>query len=225
MRRDRRRQRRSGHVPRSAREFPLPGADAARRGAARRGAIGTPSWARISLPHRLRCLQDAALFPHRGAARHPRHRHPYARSRARSSSARSTASPARRSAATRTCGPRTPRPCCCGTIRRRLASSNAPTKAGALPDPFPETLVEIEGPSRRHRPQTRFRIEITADGNMRTETLEQPMLHWTSAPWHVAQESGAHHLPPHASGRSRRARGGDVGERQSEDVRAGRGGL
>ena len=58
-----------------------------------------------------------------------------------------------------------------------------------LPDAFPQTLVELEGPSGAIVLKRDFEIEITSGGNMRTETLTQPVLPWTSAPWHVAQEA------------------------------------
>jgi predicted dehydrogenase len=59
----------------------------------------------------------------------------------------------------------------------------------ALPDPFPQTLVEIEGTSGAIVLKRDFVFEITENGVPRTETLQQPILHWTSAPWHVAQEA------------------------------------
>jgi predicted dehydrogenase len=56
------------------------------------------------------------------------------------------------------------------------------------PDPFPETLLEIEGDrgSIVVEPGCRMRI-VTADGS-RTEDIGSPLLSWTSRPWHVSQE-------------------------------------
>jgi predicted dehydrogenase len=58
-----------------------------------------------------------------------------------------------------------------------------------LPDAFPQTIVEIEGLSGAIFLKPDFELEITQNGTMRTETLEQPVLPWTSTPWHVAQEA------------------------------------
>ena len=143
----------------------------------------------IVLPHRLRCLQDATLFPHRGTARHSRHRHPHPRSGAGSSRRGRHRSPAPRSAAIRSCAPRIRPPCCCSTSPAPCPSSNAPMKAGSARSPFRRRLVEIEGSSGAIVLKRDFVFEITENGALRTETLEQPILPWTSAPWHVAQEA------------------------------------
>ena len=58
-----------------------------------------------------------------------------------------------------------------------------------LPDPFPETLVEIEGPDGADRRRAGLTMRVTSGGEMRTEDIGAPLLHWTSQPWHVAQES------------------------------------
>lgn len=58
-----------------------------------------------------------------------------------------------------------------------------------LPDPFPETLVEIEGPDGAVVVNAGLTMEVTSGGEMRSEELGTPLLHWTSHPWHVAQES------------------------------------
>lgn len=58
-----------------------------------------------------------------------------------------------------------------------------------LPDPFPETMLEIEGPRGAIVVDAGGRMRVTVDGVMRTEDLSTPLLSWTSHPWHVAQES------------------------------------
>jgi predicted dehydrogenase len=58
-----------------------------------------------------------------------------------------------------------------------------------LPDPFPETVLEIEGPRGAIVVDAGYRMRVTVDGVMRTEDLGTPLLSWTSHPWHVAQES------------------------------------
>ena len=58
-----------------------------------------------------------------------------------------------------------------------------------LPDPFPETLVEIEGPDGAVVVEPGLNMRVTSRGETRTEHLGSPLLSWTSHPWHVAQES------------------------------------
>ncbi|SDB41664.1 Gfo/Idh/MocA family protein [Bauldia litoralis] len=57
------------------------------------------------------------------------------------------------------------------------------------PDPFPETMVEIEGPDGAVVVDAGLTMQVTSGGEMRTEDIGAPLLHWTSKPWHVAQES------------------------------------
>lgn len=57
------------------------------------------------------------------------------------------------------------------------------------PDPFPETLVEIEGPDGAVVVEPGLNMRVTSRGETRTEHLGSPLLSWTSNPWHVAQES------------------------------------
>lgn len=57
------------------------------------------------------------------------------------------------------------------------------------PDPFPETMVEIEGPDGAVVVDAGLMMQVTSGGKMRTEDIGAPLLHWTSRPWHVAQES------------------------------------
>jgi predicted dehydrogenase len=59
----------------------------------------------------------------------------------------------------------------------------------ALPDPFPQTLLSIEGPAGSVRLHEDFRMVVTSGGAAREEQVGSPLLAWTSEPWHVAQES------------------------------------
>lgn len=58
-----------------------------------------------------------------------------------------------------------------------------------LPDTFPETLMEIEGPNGAIVIEPGLRMRVTVGGDMREEDIGAPLLHWTAKPWHVAQES------------------------------------
>ena len=58
-----------------------------------------------------------------------------------------------------------------------------------LPDPFPETLVEIEGPRGAIVTRPGYRMEVTSDGRMNASEIEIPMLHWAKKPWHMIEES------------------------------------
>lgn len=57
------------------------------------------------------------------------------------------------------------------------------------PDPFPETLLEIEGRRGSLMLSPGLRLKLTSDGRTTTRDLSTPLLSWTSHPWHVAQES------------------------------------
>lgn len=58
-----------------------------------------------------------------------------------------------------------------------------------LPDPFPETMVEIEGPIGAVVVEPGLKMRVTSNGESRVEDIGSPLLSWTSHPWHVAQES------------------------------------
>ena len=60
------------------------------------------------------------------------------------------------------------------------------------PDPFPQTLVTIEGTRGGIHLHPGYRMEVTSDGRTREETVSSPLLSWTSEPWHTAQESVLH---------------------------------
>ena len=58
-----------------------------------------------------------------------------------------------------------------------------------LPDSFPETLVEIEGDKGAIVSRIGSKIEITSNGAMHVFDADPPVLPWAERPWHVAQES------------------------------------
>ena len=58
-----------------------------------------------------------------------------------------------------------------------------------LPDSFPETLLEIEGPRGAIVTRPGYRMEMTIGDEMTEETFEVPMLHWAKPPWHMVQDS------------------------------------
>ena len=58
-----------------------------------------------------------------------------------------------------------------------------------LPDPFPDTLLEIEGPRGVIVTKAGYRLEVTVDGQLTTSEFEIPMLHWAQKPWHMIEES------------------------------------
>ena len=58
-----------------------------------------------------------------------------------------------------------------------------------LPDPFPETLLEIEGPGGSIVTKPGYRIEITSGGKLIESEIDIPMLHWANKPWHMIEES------------------------------------
>ena len=118
--------------------------------------------------------------------------------------------------------PRTPRPCCCGTRAARVSVVECTYEARRSPDPFPETLVEIEGPRGSIIVDTR----LPHDGDQRRQdqrdrhrraaaVLDQPSL--------ACQPGrGARRLPAFPRLPAARRRRRDVGRGQSQDLRAGR---
>ena len=58
-----------------------------------------------------------------------------------------------------------------------------------LPDPFPQTLLHLEGSRGSIRMGRDFALDVTSDGVTRREHAGSPLLSWTSEPWHTAQES------------------------------------
>jgi predicted dehydrogenase len=62
-------------------------------------------------------------------------------------------------------------------------------EARKLPDPFPETLLEIEGPDGTIVVKPGLVMEVTRDGDLTSGHLGTPLLSWSEEQWHVAQES------------------------------------
>jgi predicted dehydrogenase len=59
-----------------------------------------------------------------------------------------------------------------------------------LPDPFPETLVEIDGDRGVLRLEQGYRLRISRrDGKLEQRALDPAPLPWAERPWHVVQES------------------------------------
>ena len=58
-----------------------------------------------------------------------------------------------------------------------------------LPDPFPETLIEIEGSKGAIAIRRGLRLELTSGDRMTEIDVDPPILEWASRPWHVVQES------------------------------------
>ncbi|MEO5756333.1 MAG: Gfo/Idh/MocA family oxidoreductase [Mesorhizobium sp.] len=56
------------------------------------------------------------------------------------------------------------------------------------PDPFPETLVEIEGDKGSIIVRPGSHMRVTSNGMTTEEDIGSPLRSWTSDPWHVAQE-------------------------------------
>ncbi len=62
-------------------------------------------------------------------------------------------------------------------------------EAKKLPDPFPETMVEIEGPRGAIVLKPGYHMEVTVDGKLDAAEIEVPLLHWAKPPWHMVEES------------------------------------
>jgi D-apiose dehydrogenase len=58
-----------------------------------------------------------------------------------------------------------------------------------IPDSFPETLVEIEGDEGAIISRIDSKIEVTANGKMHVIDADPAVLPWAERPWHVAQDS------------------------------------
>jgi predicted dehydrogenase len=58
-----------------------------------------------------------------------------------------------------------------------------------LPDVFPETLLEIEGPKGAIALRPGSILEVTIDGKTSTKDADAPVLRWAERPWHIIQES------------------------------------
>lgn len=58
-----------------------------------------------------------------------------------------------------------------------------------LPDPFPQTLVHLEGPRGSIKLGEGYELVVASDGAVSRRHVGAPLLSWTSEPWHCAQES------------------------------------
>ena len=62
-------------------------------------------------------------------------------------------------------------------------------EARQVPDPFPQTLVTLEGEHGSIKLHEDFRMVVTAEGRATERIVGSPLLSWTAEPWHIAQES------------------------------------
>ena len=62
-------------------------------------------------------------------------------------------------------------------------------EARRIPDPFPETLLEIEGPLGSIIVGKGEVMVVTTQGLSFEEHIGSPLLSWTTRPWHVSQEA------------------------------------
>jgi D-apiose dehydrogenase len=58
-----------------------------------------------------------------------------------------------------------------------------------MPDVFPETLLEIEGPKGAIILKPGSVLEVTIEGKTTTHEVDAPVLKWAERPWHIIQES------------------------------------
>ena len=56
------------------------------------------------------------------------------------------------------------------------------------PDPFPQTLMEIEGPEGTLIVHPGCRMSVVRSGAATMHDIAAPLLPWTAEPWHVSQE-------------------------------------
>jgi predicted dehydrogenase len=61
--------------------------------------------------------------------------------------------------------------------------------AHRVPDIFPQTLIELEGPKGSIILYKNFDLEIAVDGKITTEHADAEVLPWAARPWHIIQES------------------------------------
>ena len=62
-------------------------------------------------------------------------------------------------------------------------------EARQQPDPFPQTLIVLEGERGSIKLHEDFRMVVTSDGAVTERKVGSPLLPWTSEPWHILQES------------------------------------
>ena len=59
----------------------------------------------------------------------------------------------------------------------------------AVPNPFPQTFVEVDGSSGSIRLGPDYRMEVTSGCESATESVESEIRPWMEKPWHVVQDS------------------------------------
>ena len=57
------------------------------------------------------------------------------------------------------------------------------------PNPFPETLVDVDGSSGSIRLAQGYRMTVATAGSSREENVDAELRGWTERPWHVVQDS------------------------------------
>jgi len=62
-------------------------------------------------------------------------------------------------------------------------------EARRMPDLFPETLLEIEGPKGAIMLKPGSVLDVTIAGKTSTHDVDAPVLRWAERPWHIIQES------------------------------------
>ena len=86
-------------------------------------------------------------------------------------------------------------------------------EAHRIPDPFPETLLEIEASQGSVIIVPGEQMRVTAGGKAAVEDLNSPLLSWTSRPWHNSQlavlHTNAHLLEAFRSGKPAETSGAD----------------
>lgn len=86
-------------------------------------------------------------------------------------------------------------------------------EAQRIPDVFPATLLEIEGPDGSVILSQNEKMTVTTRGTASTSDVGSPLLSWTSQPWHGSQEAvlhtNAHLLEAFRAGQQADVSGGD----------------
>lgn len=81
------------------------------------------------------------------------------------------------------------------------------------PDPFPQTMLHLEGTRGSLQVLPGLRMVVVSDGVATQHDVSSPLLSWTSEPWHVAQESvlntQRHWIESLRAGREPETSGGD----------------
>jgi len=70
-----------------------------------------------------------------------------------------------------------------------VSMAEATYESKKLPDPFPETMLEIEGPRGAIVTKPGYLLQVTVDGKMTESEIAIPLLHWAKPPWHMIEES------------------------------------